>query len=572
MVRTKTPPDTGTSTLLLSEYFDSGDDRFLPELMASNAARKLQVFAPRWWADKRPFARESLLAYIQDGCDRPHHRPLVKKLFKHAEAAADEEVMANFLVAFDRLAPRVLLARRKRRFRAAAAATLRDDPSVPRYRSIADSTGRFTMKTRRYLQRRAWRFVRAMARTAPEDYVRTLSWVLAQYKDEQFEPPTRLLDAWGLMHALFWGNDAVHRSIDGVRVRVGRSMGELRPAPYREDLWRESFAFEALFVLLLRAQSAVIRTVAAGFLEQWHKGALEELTLDQLLSLLRSPHAQAQSLGAKLLDRASGLERLSVSDWLSLLDVDNAYALPTLCKLVLKHVSPTRVSLAQCVQLVLAQAAPVAELGFEWLKSRTIRDAAEFDAVLAVRNAPATVVRAPAVRWLLGLFESSEHASAEHVRELIDSRFEDVRRCALESLETAGRFADEPMLWAALAESPYAESRAFLLAHLAMRASALDAGSLRHLWATVLLAVHKGSRTKQRAITQVARAITVEPERADELLPLLAVALRSVSAPERRGALSALARLVLAQPSLGRAVQAHIPELRLNSLAVEASL
>ncbi len=574
MVRTKTPADTGSSTLLLSEYFDAGDERFLSELYASNAARKLQVFGPRWSADKRRFARDALLAYIDDGCDRPHHRPLVKKLFKHAEAAGDDEAMAHFLVAFDRIAPRVVVSAKRRvpgTYGRAKTSVLRDDPAVPTYRSVADRLGRFTMKTRRYLQRRAWRYLRAMARREPVEYVRVLSWVLAQYADTQFDPPQKMLDCWGLVHALFWGNDAIRRTVDGVRVPAGRSMAELRPAPYAEELWREPYAFEPLFILLVRAQSAMVRTVAAGFLERSHAGALRELTVEQLLALLKSPHTQAQALGAKLLEGSSGLERLSVSEWLELLKVDNPYALPVLCRLVLKHVSPSRVSLEHCVQLATSRPAPVAELGLEWLKARKITAEADFEAVLAMRNAPADVVRAPAVRWLLGLFETSEHARPEHVRELLDSRYEDVRKCALESLETAGRFADEPMLWAALAESPYSEARAFLLTHLALRQSVLDEGSLRHLWATVLLAVQRGSRAKQRAIVQVAKVVASDPAKADDLLPLLAVALRSVRAPERRSALAAIAQAVAKNGALAGAVKRHVPELKLNALGAEVS-
>jgi len=573
MVRTKTPSDSGSSTLLLSEYFDAGDERFLPELIASNAARKLQVFGPRWYADKRRFAREALLAYIDDGCDRPHHRPLVKKLFKHAESAGDDEAMAHFLVAFDRIAPRVMVSAKRRvpgTYTRAKTSVLRDDPALPHYRSVADRVGRFTMKTRRYLQRRAWRYLRAMSKSQPVEYLRVLSWVLAQYNDGQFDPPQRLLDCWGLVHALFWSNDAIRRTVEGVRVGSGRSMAELRPAPYAEELWSKPYAFEPLFILLLKAQSAMMRTVAVGFLERLHMGALRELGVDQLIMLLKSPNAQAQTLSAMLLDGSSGLERLSVNEWLELLEVDNPFALPVLCKLVLKHVSPSRVTLDHCVRLAMARPAPVAELGFEWLKSRKLTTESDFEKVLVLRNASANVVRAPAVRWLLGHFEESAFAKPEHVRELLDSRFEDVRQCACESLATAGRFADEPMLWAALAESPYTDARSFLLAHLSLRASALDEGSLRHLWATVLLAVHRGSRAKQRAITQVAKAVAQDPAKADELLPLLAVALRSVRAPERRAGLAAIAQAVVKNPSLARSVNKHIAELDLGSM-VEVS-
>jgi hypothetical protein len=565
MVRTKTPPDAGaSSTLLLSEYFDAGDERFLSELYASTAARKLQVFGPRWYADKRRFARDAMLAYIDDGCDRPHHRPLVKKLFKHAESAGDDEAMAHFLVAFDRIAPRVFVTAKRRdpaTYKKTKVQVLRDDPALPIYRSVADRVGRFTMKTRRYLQRRAWRFFRAMGHRDPVEYVRVMAWVLAQYSDAQFDPPQKMLDAWGLVHALFWGCDALSREVHGVRVRGGRSMAELRPTLWNERAWSLPASFEPLFDLLVRGQSALVRNVSLATLRKYHAGALGELTVDALKSLLKSPFPQAQALGADLLDRSSGLEKLSVAEWLDLLSIDNPYALPALCRMVLKHVSPARVTTEQCVALACARPAPVAQLGFEWLQSRGVKSRDDFERVLVLRDAPADVVRAPAVRWLLGLFESFESARPEHLRELVDSRHEDVRRCALEALETGGRFCDEPLLWAALAESPYAEVRAFLLGHLALRADALEPGSLRHLWASVLLSVHRGSRAKQKAITQVARAVADDPTRSDDLLPLLAVALRSVRAPERRGALAAVVQAMAKNPALATAVRRHVPEL-----------
>jgi len=52
-----------------------------------------------------------LLRYIADGCDRPQQRALVKKLFKTAEENGDDEAMAYFLVAFDRLIKRKLVPR-----------------------------------------------------------------------------------------------------------------------------------------------------------------------------------------------------------------------------------------------------------------------------------------------------------------------------------------------------------------------------------------------------------------------------------------------------------------------------
>jgi hypothetical protein len=71
-------------------------------------------------------------------------------------------------------------------------------------------------------------------------------------------------------------------------------------------------------------------------------------------------------------------------------------------------------------------------------------------------------------------------------------------------------------------------------------------------------------------IQQVAEQIVREPGEADGLLPLLAIALRSVRAPERRGALAALARAAYRTPSLRAALATRLPELTLFDEEVPA--
>ena len=85
------------------------------------------------------------------------------------------------------------------------------------------------------------------------------------------------------------------------------------------------------------------------------------------------------------------------------------------------------------------------------------------------------------------------------------------------------------------------------------------------MWATTLLAVHRGGRAKRAALNQIAdrimRAVQAE---AEALLPLLAIALRSVRAPEQRTALAAVARAAIREPALRGAVARALPELKLS--------
>jgi hypothetical protein len=157
----------------------------------------------------------------------------------------------------------------------------------------------------------------------------------------------------------------------------------------------------------------------------------------------------------------------------------------------------------------------------------------------------------------------------EHVRDMIDARHEDVRREALGLFERDVRFKDDPILWAALAENPYDDVRFFLLKHLVQREKALGEKALQRIWATTILAVHRGSQHKRTALTQIAARIVANPSEAEPLLALFSYALRSVRPAERRAALAAVSRAAFQAPALRSAIGRKIPELSL--FAEEAS-
>jgi hypothetical protein len=62
----------------------------------------------------------------------------------------------------------------------------------------------------------------------------------------------------------------------------------------------------------------------------------------------------------------------------------------------------------------------------------------------------------------------------------------------------------------------------------------------------------------------VSEAVAREPQNAAPLLPVLAVAVRSVRFPEARHGLAAVVRAVDAHPELADAVKRHFPELELG--------
>src|SRR5579872_4384184 len=95
------------SWTLTEELFSRGDASFLPELRSVHAPEQLGAFAAKWYADKRPFARQAIKDYLSLPLNCYRHEPLVKRLFKLVEAAKDDELMGAFLVAFDRSIRRV---------------------------------------------------------------------------------------------------------------------------------------------------------------------------------------------------------------------------------------------------------------------------------------------------------------------------------------------------------------------------------------------------------------------------------------------------------------------------------
>src|SRR5919201_1208468 len=100
------------SWLLLEELLEGGDAAFVDELRRIADADRLGAFAAKWYADQRPASRRLLLEYLERPLNAYRHEALVKRLFKLAEAAGEDEVMGAFLVLFDRSVRRKVVRRR----------------------------------------------------------------------------------------------------------------------------------------------------------------------------------------------------------------------------------------------------------------------------------------------------------------------------------------------------------------------------------------------------------------------------------------------------------------------------
>ncbi|HYT87332.1 MAG TPA: hypothetical protein VEL76_01305, partial [Gemmataceae bacterium] len=367
------------------ELFKQGDPAFVDEVRRVADAERLGKFAAKWYGDKRPVARQLLLEYLNRPLNAVRHEALVKRLFKPAEAAGDDEVMGRFLVMFDRSVRRV--ARAARQYRAKqvktreAAKKLADKwkkegwkrvtvqqvgrgfsvrstreeevfqvpPDTTMWRppkaswkkpqSLTDDKRRqleercrlFSPRTRNYLRRRAWRYFRKLGQEHPERYVPAVSAALNVYEDADVASGLALLDNWGLMHILFHESPALVAKANGWKLAPGHTLAELAPAPIYEELWKA--APRVLIGLLKDARCRPVRQWAIFLIRRDHGEVLNTLTLEELIDLAGTDDPDVVGLAAELLRARPELDTLSVEEWLALLDRANLQAVDILCEL-----------------------------------------------------------------------------------------------------------------------------------------------------------------------------------------------------------------------------------------------
>lgn len=557
-------PENSGSTLMLDEFFAAGDPRFADEVLGCTSPKKLGALAKPWFEDARPEMRRALLRYVDDGCDRYFHRQLVKRLFKLAEERGDDELMAHFMVAFDRLSRRIVV--QQTSWSQGAYVTrpaLASNPAILERTNPKAKADRFTRATRRYLTRRVFRYFRSIGRSDAARYGKAMRLALPLYRDEHLDSSARLLDAWSLMHVLFAWSDAIVRDPRGVRVAEGHAVSELSPTPYWPAAWRG--VRDELFEQLGQARSRTVRVWTARWLEKEYAGDLQGLPMTMLRPLLASPHDEVVGFAAKLLLTARGLDTVTVEDWLALLRIENLDVVPLVVAAFERHVSPKRISLEQCIELALSRMAPVAELGLRWAREKATGSAAEIATIGRVAQATVADVRTEGAAWLLSLLDASAHFRPEQLRDLFDSRFADVRAVAADYLEKKPKDATGVPLWFSLLESPYDDVRALVVKNAASWQKDAGPDELAHLASTVILAVHTGANTKQSMLRRIADRAAEKPAEADRWLPVLSFALRSVRVPERVGALAALTRAAVAHDELRSAIERHLPELSIGA-------
>jgi hypothetical protein len=648
------PLATSGDWLLVQELLERGDPEFVDKLRGIADAEGLASFAERWYANSAPAARQLLLAYLERPLNAFRHEPLIKRLFKRAEAAGDDPVMARFLVAFDRSVRRIER-RRYRRIRQTlagerAAQKLADEwraqgcdnvnvwaskkagfmvsgewdelfltspagTTMPRGKLVEYVVGwdlltrnskkiqapdwlgvlnlpveafrnaalppeklrgklerfrLFSLATRRYLQRRAWRYFRRLGKTHPERYVPAITEALALYHDEDVKSGLALLDNWGLVHALFHHSPVLEAGRRGWLSAPGHSLSELKPAPAFAPLWREKE--DALFALLHRAACRPVRRWAMAVLSR-DPSALCAGSLELILLLLDHQDDEIVAWATELLTFAEDLSNVPTARWLQAARSAGPQAVTTLAELMSRHVKPDRVELTEAVTLSAGRALPLARLGLNWLKLKRIDSDEQRRALLSLLEAECLPLRSEILAFLRAALGSAASFHSDWLLALLDCRHDDARAQGLDWFRAESAAHADVTLWQKLLESPYDDVRFVVVSELDDRvrrtkplelAEKLDSERLRLLWATVLLNVQRGSRVKPGAIGQVARRLEKHPEEAESLLPILSVGLRSLRRPERATALAAIVRVVHQRPGISPLIHATFPELQVT--------
>lgn len=579
--RQVTADDPWERTLRL---FREGSFEFVDAIRSISEAKALAVFADKWYTDSRIEARRLLNAYLDRPFNSPRHEPLVKRLFKFADTAGDDAIVARFLVGFDRSIRRKATTVPRYDYESRTVVEQQVITTPANTRLPADDRiinaawfqqarerflrGKvlFSLVTRHYLRRRSWRYFRKLGRRHPERYIPAVSVALKLYTDDDVKDGVALLDNWGLVHILFHHSPTLIAKRAGWRIADNGSLSCLQPDPMFRKLWLKSP--EPILDLVNEGQCRTVRQWAIQMLRRHFPERLARLTIEELLAWLESPHAELNDLAAELIERVGGLERIPVERWLRLVVTASVDVLDRIIELIIRLVKPEQVSFADAVRLAMARPVPLARLGrtLLWSKRPTTDD--EVRAVFGLRDAECEPLREGLVRWACTVLREQPNYRPEWVLEFLDSRHEDVREAGWGWLQTDERSRVSTLVWSRLMESPYDNIRLRLVAMLEDRLreggrEAQSPGLVRFLWASVLLNIHRGGRAKPFVVRQIIDRLGEKPDEADELLPMVAVALRSVRGPEFRSGLAGLATFVTRFPQHRDLIEQRFPELSL---------
>jgi hypothetical protein len=588
-MRANIPRVAQTSAVMLSTWCEDQDPRFLDALRGCSDDRALAQLAVNLTRDRRPWVRQQVLAYLALPMDRPGHHPLVKRLFKHAEANDDRELMAAFMTAFDRLVRRKVVQRRV--WDSAVNDVITEEtlelqrgglfplhaakhpaaPPVRRQRGGTTGKPLFSLATRLYLRRRAWRFFRRLGYRDPSAYRTAVVIALQRYTDADVESGHDLLENWGLVHALFGRSPVLERRGTWIGLAEGRSLSELTTVPMFATTWRASEAFASVLSLAIDAQSKLVRTWAQDWLSNEHAAALRELPFTEVRRLLSATWPDVRVFGCTIFANHPQTPQLTLDDWYALLSAADTDVLQRICDAMHRHVHQSRLTPAAVVRLACHRSPIVCRLALPWFSLVSWNDDAAQSALDGMSGVTCVTLAEELGRRYLALRLGEQRHAADSVLRCLDHRLEGMRSAGMAWVDRHETAQGDELLWTRLAETPYDDVRAWMVRALERFAGKAHVAATQehHLWASVLLGIHRGGREKLSAVRQLTGALRAGRD-ADTLLAILAIALRSLRRTEQAAALSAVVQAVVAYPTLLPVVRQRLPELDLTHLAQEA--
>lgn len=581
--------DSRPSSLMLEECFVAAADRFLDEWVRFSRPEFLARFIERWITDSRPWARQQLIRYLQRDLKFPGHEVVVKRMCKHFCNTGDHELLAHFMVAFDRFVRRSRIDSswwhrqsreliREQKLFAKSNKTIQNETGrtaewgTGKYKrtvSLPDLLNKpgnrlFSHRTRCHLRRKVWRHFRWLSYRDADAYLSAMTTAIVQYRDDDFAVGENIIDNRSLMHVCYFHSDMLKFGAAHTNLRPGNSLANLSAAPYQPELWQRPDSSQYLLQIITTANSALARVWATELLQRDHRDATLRIETHSLLRLLAHADPRVQQFASDVFEQHQGLANLPVTTWLELLDQCDHALLPMICAAMKKHVSAARLDTPQLISLTSARPVPVAAFGFEFLQARHCERPLTIAEVTSLSRVRCEAMAGEITTWALSIFESDSYQTNDVV-EFFDALSESMRDASMAWLELASsRGHNDAALWARLIETPFDDVRLRVVECLHRRTNlpGAETDALAPIWCAVILGVHRGGRTKLKAILQMQAAIRKQPARSTELLPVFAVAIRSLRLPERRSALAAVASIVQENPGFQVELQCLVPELQ----------
>ena len=581
--------DSRPSSLMLEECYAAADDRFLDEWVRFSRPEYLGRFIERWMTDSRLWARQQLIEYLQRNLNFPGHEVVVKRMYKHLHFNGDHELLAHFMVAFDRFVRRGRINSswwnretreliREEKLFAKSNKTLQNETGrtaesgTGKYKrtvSLPDRLNKpgnrlFSQRTRYHLRRKVWRHFRWLSYRDADAFLSAMTTAIVQYCDDDFALGENIIDNWSLMHVCYFHSDMLKFGAAHTNLRPGNSLADLSAAPYQPELWQRPDSSPYLLQIVTTANSALARVWAIELLQRDHRDATLRIEMHSLLRLLAHADPRVQQFALDIFELHQGLAHLPIKTWLELLDQCDHALLPIICAAMKKHVSAARLDTPQLIQLTSARPVPVTEFGFEFLKARHSERPLNNGELTSLSRVRCEAMAGEITTWALSILDK-EFYQTNDVVEFFDALSESMRNASMSWLELSGsRGYNDAALWARLVETPFDDVRLRIVEclHRRTKLPAAETDALAPIWCAVILGVHRGGRSKLKAISQVQAAILKQPARSTELLPVLAVAIRSLRLPERRSALAAVASIVREHPQFHVELQSLVPELQ----------